>query len=517
MRPTGKLHLGNYMGALRNWVRLQEEYACFFFIADVHALTTDYADPAQIKQNTVDVALDFLSAGLDPEKCTIFIQSHVKQHYELHTLLSMITPLSWLERVPTYKEQLENLRGKDLATYGFLGYPLLQSADILLYRPEYVPVGADQVSHVELTREVARRFNSMYKSKILPEPEALLTPTPKLPGTDGRKMSKSYGNTIGLSENPALIVHKMQSMTTNGQRLEQADPGDPDLCPVGDLHRVFSSPERLEEIQAGCRAASIPCMWCKHLAGDSITAVTQPIYSRRMELEQDIDRTWDMLVAQGEKAAAVAEQTMVPVRAALNITHDLGSVRRNFGLAPADKEKLRGIGPTGMLALDEPQRSKELRQYWRTNIVPYDIPLSMEANRSFASVERELEEPFLTAKKKRVFVGIEKAEHSMDGDATKASPLPGRAWNFTVPLKSYELWVLLLVRKDEHLEDFIIPQSIFSTSFTARRRMVKSALHKESDGLPVSILERNERFTLTFPDGMQCDITDLRREYKPFQ
>jgi tryptophanyl-tRNA synthetase len=506
MRPTGKLHLGNYMGALHNWVRLQHEYECFFFIADVHALTTDYADPAQIKQNTVDVALDFLAAGLDPEKCTIFIQSHVKQHYELHTLLSMITPLGWLERVPTYKEQLENLRGKDLATYGFLGYPLLQSADILLYRPQYVPVGADQVSHVELTREVARRFNSMYKNSILPEPEALLTPTPKLPGLDGRKMSKSYGNTIGLSENPAIIIHKMQSMSTNGQRLNQSDPGDPDQCPVGDLHTVFSSPDRLESIRSDCRAAKIPCAWCKHLAGGSITDVTRPIYEKRQGLERDIDRTWEMLVAQADKAAAVAEETMLPVRAALNITHDLGAVRRYFGTTAADREKLRDLRPTGILALEEPMRSKELRAYWRQNIVPYDIPLSQEANRKFVSIERELEEPFLTARSKRVLVTTPK--HTGYGT---------RAWQFQLPLKSYEIWCLLTFNEEGILDDLIVPQSIFSASLAARNKMVKSGLIAKNQDLPIYVTERDGSFSLGLPGNLQVDITDCRRNYKPLQ
>src|SRR5579863_1601766 len=213
MRPTGKLHLGNYMGALKNWVELQDEFECYFFIADWHALTSDYADPSQIAGNTIDVMLDYLAAGLDPERSVLFQQSRILQHAELHLLFSMVTPLGWLERVPTYKEQQENITGKDLSTYGFLGYPLLQAADILVYQAHFVPVGQDQVAHVELTREIARRFNSMYKSPVFPEPEALLTPTPKLPGTDGRKMSKSYGNTIGMSEAPALVAKKIMEMS----------------------------------------------------------------------------------------------------------------------------------------------------------------------------------------------------------------------------------------------------------------------------------------------------------------
>ena len=260
MRPTGRLHLGNYMGALYNWVNLQQDYDCYFFIADLHALTTDYADPSRLKQSIFDIAVDFLAAGLNPGKCTIFIQSHVPQHAELHLLFSMFTPLGWLERVPSYKDQQEQLREKDLATYGFLGYPLLQSADILLYKPEFVPVGADQVAHVELTREVARKFNNLYSPKrivdgpqsptpgfhvqteldpdrlILNEPQVLLTPSPKLPGTDGRKMSKSYGNAIYLTDSLPVILGKTHAMSNGGQRPTQQDPGNPDICPVGDLH-----------------------------------------------------------------------------------------------------------------------------------------------------------------------------------------------------------------------------------------------------------------------------------------
>lgn len=290
MRPTGKLHLGNYMGALHNWVRLQHEYDCFFFIADWHALTTDYADPSQVRQNTLDVALDWLGAGLDPEKCVLFVQSHVKQHAELHLLFSMITPLGWLERVPTYKEQQENITGKDLSTYGFLGYPLLQSADILIYQADFVPVGQDQVAHVELTREVARRFNQFYARlnpeniveatetsvgakhhdsqgiflvsppPILPEPQVLLTPSPKLPGTDGRKMSKSYGNTILLTDPEPVVRQKLKPMVTDPARVRRSDPGNPDICPVGDLHKVFSSPETLAKVYDGCKSASIGCI-----------------------------------------------------------------------------------------------------------------------------------------------------------------------------------------------------------------------------------------------------------------
>ncbi|HEY1730514.1 MAG TPA: tryptophan--tRNA ligase, partial [Terriglobales bacterium] len=271
MRPTGKLHLGNYMGALANWVKLQDsaQYECYFFIADWHALTTDYADPSNIAPNTIEVMLDYLAAGLDPEKTVLFLQSRVLQHAELALLLGMSTPLGWLERVPSYKEMQENLTNRDLTTYGFLGYPVLMAADILLYQADFVPVGQDQQAHVELTREVARRFNQFYprpKAKnvgdilravhplyVLPEPKALLTPSPKLPGTDGRKMSKSYGNTILLSDPEPVVRQKLKTMVTDPARVRRSDAGDPDKCPVGDLHKLFSTQETMANVYEGCR------------------------------------------------------------------------------------------------------------------------------------------------------------------------------------------------------------------------------------------------------------------------
>ena len=329
VRPTGKLHLGNYMGALYNWVKLQNEvdengaskYECYFFIADWHALTTDYADPSQVPQNTLDVALDYLAAGLTPDKSVLFVQSHVLEHAELHLLLSMLTPLGWLERVPTYKEQQENITGKDLSTYGFLGYPLLQSADILLYQPDFVPVGQDQVAHVELTREVARRFNFMYQKRlapgqadILPEPQVLLTPSPKLPGTDGRKMSKSYGNTILLSDPADVIRQKLKPMVTDPARVRRKDPGDPDKCPVGDLHKVFSSAEVMARVYEGCRTAGIGCLECKGWAADSIIAALEPIQERRATYETNPKLVQEVLDDGKERATRRAEQTMIEVR-----------------------------------------------------------------------------------------------------------------------------------------------------------------------------------------------------------
>jgi tryptophanyl-tRNA synthetase len=334
MRPTGKLHLGNYVGALRNWVGLQDQYDCFFFIADWHALTTDYADTRSVKQNSLEVMIDYLAAGLDPERSTLFIQSHVLQHAELHLLFSMITPLGWLERVPSYKEQRENLKDKDLGTYGFLGYPLLQSADILIYQADFVPVGEDQVPHVELTREVARRFNQFYPRKlhggdrdpqrgmVFPEPKPLLTPSPKLPGTDGRKMSKSYGNTILLSEPEASLRQKLKTMVTDPARIRRTDPGNPDVCPVGDLHKIFSTPETMAKVNEGCRTAGIGCIECKTWASDSLWRVLGPMQERRQKYEANPKLAWDILEAGSTKARAVAEATMAEARDAANLSHE---------------------------------------------------------------------------------------------------------------------------------------------------------------------------------------------------
>jgi tryptophanyl-tRNA synthetase len=323
MRPTGKIHLGNYMGALANWVKLQDsgQYDCYFFIADWHALTTDYADPSNFLGNTREVILDYLAAGLDPARSVLFVQSHVPVHAELHLLLSMITSVGWLERVPSYKEQQENLVGKDLSTYGFLGYPLLQAADILMYQPKYVPVGQDQVAHVELTREVARRFNNLYKlgdREVLPEPDALLTPSPKLPGTDGRKMSKSYGNTIMLTDPEPEVREKLKTMVTDPARIRRKDPGDPDKCPVGDLHKVFSSPETLAKVYEGCRSAGIGCIECKGWAADALVQILNPIQERRARFTPG--EVEDILKDGSDRARTRAEQTMTEVRAAMQLT-----------------------------------------------------------------------------------------------------------------------------------------------------------------------------------------------------
>lgn len=340
MRSTGKLHLGNFVGALDNWVRMQDQFDCFFFIADWHALTTDYADTSQVKQNSLEVLLDWLAAGLDPERCTMFIQSHVPQHAELHLLLSMITPLGWLERVPTYKEQRENIKEKDLGTYGFLGYPVLQAADIMIYKGDFVPVGEDQVPHVELTREIARRFNMFYHrvhrtpnpmgtglpmsglKLVFPEPQPLLTPAPKLPGTDGRKMSKSYGNTILLTDPEPVVRQKLKTMVTDPARVRRSDPGNPDVCPVGDLHKIFSDRETNAEVDAGCRSAGIGCIECKGWAADSLVQILKPMQERRKKYEDNPRLAWDILEAGSERARRVASATMNEVREAMKMSLD---------------------------------------------------------------------------------------------------------------------------------------------------------------------------------------------------
>jgi len=391
MRPTGQLHLGNYHGALRNWVDLQYQYPCFFFVADWHALTTGYEDTSGLPEFTHQMVIDWLAAGLNPGVATLFVQSHVPEHAELHLLLSMITPLSWLERVPTYKDQQAELQEKDLATYGFLGYPLLQSADILLYRPAWVPVGEDQVAHVEITREVARRFNhifgretdfeqksekaigglggkpaSLYRElrrkfqetgdtaaleqaralvqantrltvadrerllgylegsgvAILPEPQVLLTPTPKLPGLDGRKMSKSYGNTIGLREEPDSIARKLKTMQTDPARVRRTDVGDPDKCPVFSLHQVYSDEPTRQWAATGCRSAGIGCLECKKPLIDKVVADATAMRTRAQEYEDNPELVRNILSEGAEKAREAARETLDEVRRAMHLRGD---------------------------------------------------------------------------------------------------------------------------------------------------------------------------------------------------
>jgi tryptophanyl-tRNA synthetase len=393
MRPTGRLHLGHYFGALQNWLKLQEHYDCFFFVADWHALTTHYEDTSSVAENTLQVAMDWLSVGLDPAKSTLFIQSSVLEHAELHVLLSMITPLSWLERVPTYKEQIENLKDRDLGTYGFLGYPLLQSADIVIYDADFVPVGEDQVPHVEITREIVRRFNTHFGfwvsrglgrptgravatqiasalrvpslnvsvseypmsderwqtyqillrrtvaemglenaraalsdidpeglfmfTEILREPGHLLTETPRLPGTDGRRMAKSYGNAMWLSDPPDDIRRKVRNMMTDPQRQRRTDPGRPEVCPVFAWHKLFSPPETVAWSADGCCTAGIGCIECKVAMADNLVKWIEPIQARRRELEARPNEVWDILDAGSRKAQQVARRTMKRVRNAI--------------------------------------------------------------------------------------------------------------------------------------------------------------------------------------------------------
>ncbi len=388
MRPTGPLHLGNYHGALRNWVELQYQYDCYFFVADWHALTTGYEDTGRLQEFIHTVVVDWLAAGLNPGVATLFVQSHVPEHAELHLLLSMITPLSWLERVPTYKDQQAQLKEKDLATYGFLGYPLLQSADILLYRPAYVPVGEDQVAHVEITREVARRFNHFYGREpdfeakvekaikglggrnatlyrdlrrtwqetgagdalerartlvqdnnritvadrerllgylegggvsILPEPQVLLTPTPRVPGLDGRKMSKSYGNTIGLRDDPDTVEKKLRAMVTDPARVRRTDPGDPDKCPVWDLHRIYSDETTRQWVNEGCRSAGIGCLDCKKPMIDKLVAQIRGMRKRAQEFEEQPDLISGIVSEGAEKAREAARETLDEVRRVMHL------------------------------------------------------------------------------------------------------------------------------------------------------------------------------------------------------
>ncbi|MCP9471629.1 MAG: tryptophan--tRNA ligase [Nitrospira sp.] len=319
MQPSGLMHLGNYLGALENWKALQTHYDCYFFVADWHALSTNYADTSRVREFVREMLIDWLAAGIDPARSTVFVQSRVPEHAILHLLFSMMTPISWLERNPTYKEKQEEIKEKDLGTYGFLGYPVLQAADILLYKPDFVPVGKDQLPHLELTREIARRFNDIYKTPVFPEPKEHLTKFPKVVGTDGRKMSKSYHNTINLSDPEPVVRQKLKTMVTDPARVRRTDPGNPDLCPVYEFHKIYSPAPVQEQITHECRTAAIGCIDCKKLVADRMVEQMTPVWDARAKLT-DNPAHLDAIVQDGsERAAKVAKTTLAEVTEAMKI------------------------------------------------------------------------------------------------------------------------------------------------------------------------------------------------------
>ena len=322
LRPTGKIHIGHLVGAINNWLKLQEKYECYLFVADWHALTTHYADTRELQQFIHDSVTDYLACGVDPAKAVVFQQSRVPEHAELHLLLSFITPIGWLERTPSYKEQRENIQDKDLGTYGFLGYPVLQSADILIYKAGHVPVGEDQVAHIELTREICRRFANFY-GPVFPEPQPLLTPVPRLLGTDGRKMSKSYGNSIFLSDAEKDIRTKISNMITDPARQRRTDPGNPDVCPVFAYHKLCSPPETVEMVNVECRRAGIGCVDCKKQMAGNMVQWIAPFTERRNEIEKRPDQVWDVLEQGSKRARTTAAATMDEVRTAMNLKQPL--------------------------------------------------------------------------------------------------------------------------------------------------------------------------------------------------
>ncbi len=319
IRPTGDLHLGHYLGVLKNWVDLQDEYRCFYFVADWHALTSEYRDPSIIQQSSKDMVMTWLSVGIDPEKSVIFRQSDIKAHAELFLLLSMITPLSWLERNPTYKELKEELREKDLSTSGFLGYPVLQAADIVLYHADKVPIGEDQLPHLELTREIARRFNHIYGGSILKEPKEILTEAPRVSGLDGRKMSKSYNNAIFIYETPESLKDKVMLMLTDNKRMRRKDPGEPDDCNLYPLHVQYTDQDKREEIQTGCRDASLGCVECKRILIENLCREFTPVWEKMDYYRGHFSLVDDILKHGCERATKESDITMARVRSAMRL------------------------------------------------------------------------------------------------------------------------------------------------------------------------------------------------------
>jgi tryptophanyl-tRNA synthetase len=319
MQASGRLHLGNFLGALANWIRLQDEYECFYFIADWHALSSGYEDTHELQSFVREIAIDWLCAGIDPEKSNLFIQSRVPEHAELHLLLSMITPVPWLERNPTYKEKQQELTGRDLSTYGFLGYPVLQAADIIIYKANFVPVGVDQLPHLELGREIVRRFHHIFDRKVFVEPEALLSEAPKVPGTDGRKMSKSYDNCVYLSDDVETVREKIRTMVTDPARVRRTDPGDPEVCPVFDLHNILTPEEEREYCAEGCRTAAIGCLDCKGVLLTHLEQAMAPFFEKRAELASRHKEVMEVFEEGSKKARLVAQATLEEVREAMNL------------------------------------------------------------------------------------------------------------------------------------------------------------------------------------------------------
>jgi tryptophanyl-tRNA synthetase len=498
MRPTGRLHLGNYVGALQNWVRLQNTHDCFFFVADWHALTTDYDDTSRLAENTLEVILDFLAAGLDPEKCAIFVQSHVRQHAELHLLFSMITPLGWLERVPTYKEQQQQMPNKDLHMYGFLGYPLLQAADILIYRADFVPVGEDQVTHLELTREVARRFNQFYQldgQPVFPEPQPLLTRTPKLLGTDKRKMSKSYGNSILLSDEPATVAEKIKNSVTDRPKL--SDRGSPDRCPVGNLHQIFSDRERLDYITHGCTQATITCVECKALAVESVNAHLNPIRERRRELARNPARLMETIRRGAGKATQAAEATMIAARQAVGLLQI-----EAVGSATA-KEAESGPNKFPFLIPGVPQDSdfvplrvpetiaaaKDEEEAWGIRTAPW-----LERVSKTYPLKKDRPRTFITRKGRKV--GVYAA-----GEANGIC-------RFQVEDRPLNVLVLLAQTQDRRLHDYVLPPKVLQDTW--------KKFPREKGSVAIELKTLGQEFVLLLPDGV-LPIEDYKGDYSALQ
>lgn len=461
--------MGNYVGALQNWVKLQSTHDCFFFVADWHALTTDYDDTARLADYSLEVVLDFLAAGLDPEKCAIFVQSHVREHAELHLLFSMITPLGWLERVPSFKEQQQQMPNKDLHMYGFLGYPLLQAADILLYRPNFVPVGEDQSAHIELTREVARRFNQFYKlndKPVFPEPQTLLTPSPKLLGTDKRKMSKSYGNSILLSDEAAAVEQKIKNSVTDRPKL--TDHGSPDRCPVGNLHQIFSDRDRLAHITQGCTQATITCVECKALAVESVNAHLAPIRERRHALAQDPAKLIQTIQYGAEKASKAAEETMVAARQAIGLLQII-----NISGTSAGKSSVTGTLHGATEALRVPESIADAKnddERWELRTAEW-----LERVNRTNPLKKDRSRTFITRRGRKVGLYAAAEEEG--------------TWKFMLEDRPVNVLVLLAQDSDRYIHDYVLPPKMIQDhwkKFARDNGGVEIVLKKGSNGVSLA-------------------------------